>query len=631
MALTDDCDIYLAVHDLGVNRVINHLWRQRPSMFNYATAHVVRNPDLLCERIDAHPVVAERGNPLVTITAPFPVFGSVPSLAVNYSIQVRKPAIDFSPGGAFTLPPELDPLGAQRLAITVGACVGYGCPDPKLLGLIPSRGIEAPSAEVFSGKEFENRRRAGRPEAPKADILLPPRDRPTPLPVDELLCTCLDVHAVAGVDFVGPSGDQRINPALTGIELVDLGPESLENSIECYAELLVRYSVFPRVRIPAIKFTIDLLGLAVIDFEPTLSSAAVPNNPALEDDQIKVFVDLAASAGSGSAGGGDGGGGGGESESFPGVTRARVRSGTHDAQVALGEPAVDRVFGVIRDGFRFEAADSADFGPFTAGYEVDIHLENGDIDLRSDGSIALEELDVVFDELGVYVGIDIPELCIGGFCIIPTPFGCALRAPEICVFSADPDLALGLNLGGLLRSEISARLEPVVKHSTNPGRTAAMNDWDALDVGVPNHWQLYVDPITIDLDLIDFADIVGDLLEDALDAVLDTILGPLPGWAKDLIRAILGPVIDLVRDILDLGDDVEEWLSDLLGVSFGLFDIILTVVADYFASDTPIVEFEDPLTMLPPAGGLIPVLLPIEHVGVDVDETELTLSVDIGD
>jgi len=84
----------------------------------------------------------------------------------------------------------------------------------------------------------------------------------------------------------------------------------------------------------------------------------------------------------------------------------------------------------------------------------------------------------------------------------------------------------------------------------------------------PNHWQLYIDPgWSIDLDVFDFADIVGNLLEKrASDAAIDTLLGPLPDWAKDLIRALLGPIIDVVRDILDIGPTTwRKWLEAAAG------------------------------------------------------------------
>jgi hypothetical protein len=157
-----------------------------------------------------------------------------------------------------------------------------------------------------------------------------------------------------------------------------------------------------------------------------------------------------------------------------------------------------------------------------------------------------------------------------------------------------------------------------------------MDDWDAKDAGVPNHWQLYVDPSGIDFDLFDIADIVRNILDDALDAAIDGLLGPLPGWAKDLVRAILGPIIDVIADVLDFGDDFAEWLADLIGVNLGFFDLILGALADFFAADRPIVEIEEPLPALPATPSLIPVLIPIEHLGVTVTETEMVLTVDVG-
>jgi hypothetical protein len=141
--------------------------------------------------------------------------------------------------------------------------------------------------------------------------------------------------------------------------------------------------------------------------------------------------------------------------------------------------------------------------------------------------------------------------------------------------------------------------------------------------------------LTIDLDLFDIADAVGDLLEDAVDAALDTILAPLPSWAKDLVRAILGPIVDFVRGVLDFGDDFGEWLSNLIGVSLGLGNLVLQLLADYFAADTPVFELPDPFPALPPqvppATPLIPVLVPMEFLDVHVTADELILQADIGD
>ena len=104
-----------------------------------------------------------------------------------------------------------------------------------------------------------------------------------------------------------------------------------------------------------------------------------------------------------------------------------------------------------------------------------------------------------------------------------------------------------------------------------------------------------------------------------------------PGGRQDLILALLGPIIDVVVAILDLPDDIGEWLSNLLGVSLGLFNLILTAVANHYAADNPLIEIEDGFPILSAtSSGLIPVLMPVEFLGVSVNANELILEGDIG-
>ncbi|MFN0104847.1 MAG: hypothetical protein ACKV2U_22535 [Bryobacteraceae bacterium] len=309
--------------------------------------------------------------------------------------------------------------------------------------------------------------------------------------------------------------------------------------------------------------------------------------------------------------------------------------------IAANEKTFVGLFQALRDNFHFSFSDSVDFGPFRAGIAVQAHLEGGTVDLRADNTIQVKELDIKWDQLDLSLGIDIPEICIGGFCIIPIPFdGCLLRAPRICVFSADPDINITLPLGGVITSEISVTGSLLTKYAVNPARPAGMNDWDAQDSNpsLASHWQIVLDPQTIDLDIFDIADIVGDLLENALDAAIDNLLGFLPGWAKALIKAIFGPIIDLIRAILDLGDDIQEWISDLLNVSFGLLDLVLQLVADFFANKNPIQLIEDPFPILPqapnPNGGfppvIVPVKIPIRDLRVFNDDVEMVMEANVG-
>ena len=308
--------------------------------------------------------------------------------------------------------------------------------------------------------------------------------------------------------------------------------------------------------------------------------------------------------------------------------------------VAASEHTFVRIFDGVRDAFVFEKADSASFGPFTAGYDIKLHLENGSVDLRSDGTVLVDELDIKWDRLNLSLGFDIPEICVGGFCIIPNPFGgCILRAPRVCLFSANPDINITLPLGGFT-SELSMAASLDARYFIDPARPPGMNDWDAQETLPPvyNRWQIFLDPQWVDVDPIDISDTVGDLLEAAVEAVVDGALGFLPGWARDLIKGILGPIIDLIRAILDIPDDIQEWVSDLLNVSFGLVDIIAQVILDYFANKTPLTFIEDPFPILEsvanpngaPPPMLVDVKVPIRDVRVFNDDVEMVIEANVG-
>jgi hypothetical protein len=450
------------------------------------------------------------------------------------------------------------------------------------------------------------------------------------IPAGDLLCTCVDIFTVLGADLVGPAGGQHVVGRFDGLEIVDLGPTELEDTIECYVSLVVKLGVLPQLRVPVIAIPPLPIGeLFTLNVEPTPSSDAVPNNPALEENQAKVFLDIATGPGQPPGPPTDPG----TPEPTPpprGNPRPRTRTGPFDATVAVADRAVQKVFDAVRASFRLQSSGAKDFGPFSVSYAVDAHLENGSLDLRSDGAIRLSQLDLAFDTLRACLGISIPEICLGGFCIIPNPFGgCILRAPRLCAFSGDPDINLCLEIGPFVRAELSAMLRPIVLYGVNPGRTPSMNDWDAFDAGVQNAWQVFADPSAVDLDLFDIADIVGNLLDDALNAAIDTLLGPLPGWFKDLVRALLGPLVDVVRAILDFGDNFSEWLANTIGFNLNLFDIITNALVDFLAKKKPLLNLFEPVG-IKDKSGLIPILVPIESLSIEVTGDELVLGADVG-
>jgi hypothetical protein len=308
-------------------------------------------------------------------------------------------------------------------------------------------------------------------------------------------------------------------------------------------------------------------------------------------------------------------------------------------RVAASEAAFKKLFAKVVEKFVLEKADSKNLGPFTAGYDIKLHLENGSVDLRADGTVQVKELDIKWDRFNLSLGIDIPEFCIPGFCLVPTPFGCLVEIPPICVFSANPDIQIVLPLSdGVITSEISITGRLLTRYHVNPDRPAGMDQWDAQlqDPPLNNTWQLFLEPQFVDVDLIDVADTVGDLLDDAIEAAIEALGIP------DVIADILGSIVDLVRAILDIGDDIQEWLEDLLGVSLGLENIIGQALIEHFVTDEPLFELEDPYPILgeapnpndkenqPPLPKLVPVKLPIRDLTVSNNDVELILEGNVG-
>lgn len=306
-----------------------------------------------------------------------------------------------------------------------------------------------------------------------------------------------------------------------------------------------------------------------------------------------------------------------------------------DMEIALAEKTAQQVFRVLRDKVKGSTSGSKDLGPFSVKWDVGFRLEKGNIDFQSNNTVLLKELDIVYDPLALELGFDIPRACVGGQCIVPNPFGgCLVRLPKHCFFEADPDIKVSLDLSGIIRSEISGTCGLRTEYFDNPANVG-MTVWQAHALGVPDKWRFFLNPGWLDIDLIDIADTVGTIIDKLIEAAVDAILGWLPDWAQDLVEAILGNFSDLIRAILDIGDDIEEWLSNLLGVSIGLFDIVVQLVLQHFAKQTPIFEFENPYPIMPaesaPGGiSLVPVLVPVVDPKVVVTDPELTISASIG-
>jgi len=270
MAFTDQCDLYAAVHEDGINLVAQHVMRQRPSWFNYATQYVNDHPQLACTPV-AHTIdVANHNNPLFTVVGPIPILGAdAPPVGLNFCVQLVKAEVDCYPGNVLNLPAPLNPpLPQQHLAMHVKICGGMDCPSEFLDKYLPT-----PGQSPFGEKR-----------QPPPEVVPPTR---------KLLCFCLDAFLVAHVAVPNVGGKPCLVGIVDGVDVVGIEPKGLSANINCYLkttfELLLKEKlIFP---ISTMLFDIPLLSLATITAQLT-PNPPIPNNPAIEEDQLKVFITL---------------------------------------------------------------------------------------------------------------------------------------------------------------------------------------------------------------------------------------------------------------------------------------------------------------------------------------------------
>lgn len=276
MSYTEYCDLFGSINEDGINLVIKHLMRQRPSLFNYGTDYISKNPNMFCEKIDSTVDVQNYNNPMITVVDPLPVIGTLGAYGLDFIIQLNELKIDFHKGNLFELPPQLNPLlSDQHFAIKMRLCGGIGCP------------LEFPKPDFIPEKEHKDNKKPDRPEHenPKNDVIV--------LHPHKLDCFCLDLFVVGHFEISGSLGNQYISLKLDGFEIVDIEPEKLENSLECYIKSLIHLVVLPKLSFPIKNIVFNILDMATVTLFAIPPSAGVPNNPSIDNNELKVFIGAA--------------------------------------------------------------------------------------------------------------------------------------------------------------------------------------------------------------------------------------------------------------------------------------------------------------------------------------------------
>src|SRR6516162_8476751 len=296
--------------------------------------------------------------------------------------------------------------------------------------------------------------------------------------------------------------------------------------------------------------------------------------------------------------------------------------------IAASAKAFRVLFNLAEAGFTFKKNDKGNFGPFSASYNVKLHLSGGTIQLNDDNTLEIQNVDIVFDTLDFQLCLNLPGFCIGGFCIVPDPWnGCLVSFPGVCIGGP---VCADLDLSGLVAQITDMKANLLAKYIVDPARPAGVTDVEAEIQNHPNKWKVFINPTYVNV-IIDFPETLDNILANAIqNAINDLFPSWLPGWAKDLIWAFLGPIVDLIKGIIGIVGSIANWLENLLNNVFGLVPLIETAIADYFASQNSIYEFNDPYPILGPSGILIPVMIPIRNLGATVNSKEMIVRADVG-
>jgi hypothetical protein len=279
-------DLHGAITDSAINRVVQLLMTWRPSLFNHVAPAqfllVGAHPGfvgfgerwLVCNPVPLPPGVDPNIFPRYTRRPPLKIPG-LPGGGAPYCLQLTTLRIDFAPSDQIALPPELSPpLDDQQFALWAGASAGIGCPSDELVDALLSTRL--------------NMRAKYQPHRDLVDRLA--------LDVSSLICFSLEVF-VTGHLYTDIQPDPskppvtRIRVALDAVEVKDLMPPGLEEAVECYLRMAIRGYVLPELVLAIEPIVAKVLDLT-LKVVPTLS-AGPPHNPAIEQNELRVWLDVA--------------------------------------------------------------------------------------------------------------------------------------------------------------------------------------------------------------------------------------------------------------------------------------------------------------------------------------------------
>jgi hypothetical protein len=110
------------------------------------------------------------------------------------------------------------------------------------------------------------------------------------IPVDALQCFQLQLYAVGHLEktTIDTPPIDAIAAKIDNLEIVDLKPDDLESTVECYLRTVVAVVLSPELIAPLQAIVVKALGVSVT-ITPSLA-ADVPVNPDIEQDELRLWV-----------------------------------------------------------------------------------------------------------------------------------------------------------------------------------------------------------------------------------------------------------------------------------------------------------------------------------------------------
>ena len=288
-----------------------------------------------------------------------------------------------------------------------------------------------------------------------------------------------------------------------------------------------------------------------------------------------------------------------------------------DITVAVDQAALSEAFGSLIEVFQFEYTGKTQ-GDLWFGLNIACHLERGAFALMgpdphsliyTGGYFSLTDIVIAWDRLDFTVGLHVPGKSIPSYCIIPNPFGgCLVSTPTLTTPSFDVKVILAIN--DIVRSRIDVGLAPVADHIQQ-----SAIEWKWLVV--PNIVWSVIKPL-------DFADTIADLIQRVVTGLVDDALNHLPQWAIDILNVLVGGLANLVRGLLGVTTDVQDWLSNVLKVSLDPLDFILAALVKHFQNKLSLYSINDPMQVL--VAETSPIALPA--VFLPIPSLNLTVTAD---